>query len=289
MANRAVMLIGHQQLWNDFVAQVDAKKLHHAQLFLGPKGVGKTKFALELAAYLQGVSAHPVEKTQLFRGLDADTLLFLDEGEMLPIEKVRGMLARSGQSHARPYLIVILEDLGRLKVEAMNTLLKTLEEPGEDVFFFLTANKEEDVLPTIRSRCHMTPFNLVDEQSLKAACDGHVQTEALVSFAMGRPGKLRRLLEDSEYFALHQSMAQDAQLFLVNPRASQAFALVRKYENDPHTEELLDILLARARTYLLQGHHWTRFLERIEDAKADLKHNVNRRLVLENLFLTLAL
>lgn len=283
------MLIGHQELWSDFVAQVDAKKLHHAQLFLGPKAVGKTKFALELAAYLQGVSEHPIEKVQLFSGLDADTLLFLDDGEVLPIETVRKMLVRSGQSHARPYLIIILEDLSRLKTETMNALLKNLEEPGEDVFFFLTANKEEDILPTIRSRCHVTSFHLVDEPSLKAACDGHVQTEALLTFAMGRPGKLRRLLADADYFAKHQNMAQDVQLFLENPRASQAFALVRKYENDPCMEELLDIFLVHARTYLLQGPAWLDFLEHIEEARSDIAHNVNKRLTLENLFLPLAL
>ena len=214
------MLYGHSALFADLKARGEAGQLSHANLFVGPAHVGKTKIATLLSVGLQGAEDQVILKKQIMEGANADTLLFLDNGEGLSIEEVRSIVERASQSHSYPYLIFVIENIGRMKVEAANALLKTLEEPGEGVIFFLTANAEDDVLPTIRSRCSMTNFQTVPETELKQMIDGHVFEEQLLFFAMGRPGKLRRLLDEPAYLEAHQTMLQDVLKFLENPGQS---------------------------------------------------------------------
>ncbi len=291
------MLIGHSQQWKELLEKGRKGELHHAELFIGPEHVGKTKLAMLLAMELQCPDdTLLVTRKHILEGADPDTLLFLDDGEILPIEKVRELLIRTSLSHQKPYLVVVLENLGRLKTETANALLKTLEEPAPGVLFFLTAHREEDVLPTIRSRCHVTRFQTVSDQEILKACQGHPSQEELAMFAVGRPGKLMQLINDHDYFSTHQSMHRDLTHFLDNPSLGEAMSLVRSYEKNPLLPELLDILLHRVRTWaLLQKQdapvaHVSAadMMEKIEIGKDDLKQNVNARLVLENLLLPFA-
>jgi DNA polymerase III subunit delta' len=290
------MLIGHEKIYNRLKAEVDAGILHHAHLFLGPECVGKTKAALNLAVYMQGAEGDGILGRQILEGADADTLIFLDEGETLPIKTIRAIVERTGQTHNRPYLIVVIENIGRMRIESMNALLKTLEEPPAGIVFFLTANKEEDVIPTIRSRCRVNNFHTVSEKLLRKECDGHVFEEQLTMFAMGRPGKLKRLIDDGEYFEAHQEMYQEVNQFLDKPTTHDAFALIRKYEKSEMLQEVLDILLHRVRTFalaeqspvVLEHLDFPAIMDNIEVVKQDLDRNVNTKLLLENLFLPFA-
>ena len=287
-------MIGHSLILERLKAEAREGRLHHAHLFVGPEHVGKTATALALAVFLQGGEENVLVKKAVLEGLEQDTILALDTGEGLGIEEVRELIARAGQSHSRPYLVVVIENIGRMKPEAMNALLKTLEEPGEGTVFLLTANQEEDVLPTIASRCHVSRFQTVPDTEMVAACEGHVQTERLLFFAMGRPGKLKRLMADAEYLAAHERLFLDVGSFTEKPSTPGVFALVRKYEEDPLLPELLDILLRRLRNWALSGQtpqvlrglDLSTALEKVEDAKVALKNNVNTRLLMENLFLT---
>ncbi len=293
------MLIGHQNIFRRIEADAKAHRLHHAHLFLGPEQLGKTKTALALAVLLQGSSEESdaqkiLIKRQILGGLDPDTLLFLDAGESLPIETIRSMLERLGQGHHSPYLIVILENMARLRPEATNALLKTLEEPHPGTVFFLTAHREEDVLPTIRSRVQTHFFHSVPEEEMLNLIEEHPLKDRLLFFALGRPGKLIRLRDDPAYLDAHESLFRDLSGAIENPRSSLIFALVRKYEGSELLPELLDILIRRVRGWLLSHSKPQALahldlidvLERTENAKLALRNNVNSKLLLENLLLT---
>lgn len=288
------MLVGHHSIYERLKRDSQVGRLHHAHLFIGPQHVGKTKTALNLATFLQGGEENVIVKRQLLEGLDSDTLLFLDDGESLPIETVRTMIERLNQGHSKPYLLVVIENLARLRPEAMNALLKILEEPHPGTLFFLTAHQEEDVLPTIRSRTQVHFFQTVPDEEMKVLLEGHPLGDRLLFFAMGRPGKLLRLKEDSAYLDAHEALLRDLSQFMDNPKTSGVFALVRKYESSDLVPELLDIVLRRNRAWLLSGSKpqvlshldLTRVLEQTEDAKMALRNNVNTKLLLENLFLT---
>ena len=77
------MLIGHGKIFDRLKTLGEAGKLHPAQLFIGPEHLGKTKVALLLAVALQGAGQCDFEETH-FEGVNADTLLFLDDGRICP-------------------------------------------------------------------------------------------------------------------------------------------------------------------------------------------------------------
>jgi len=287
------MIIGHQKIVARLTEDARSGNLAHAHLFLGPKHVGKTRVALELAVILQEAEEHPVLRKQVLEGRDPDTILLIDAGENLSIKQIRTVRERATQSHARPKLVFIIENIGRMKTEAMNAILKTLEEPPEGTVFFLTAHRDDDVLPTIRSRCQLTQFSTVADEHLKPEAEGS-DPEHLVMYAWGRPVKLKRLVQEVDYFDMHREMHLEVTQFFEDPSVPRAFGLVRKYEKSEHLEELLDILLHRTRTLALsgqvnpvmQGLNFADLLEQVEQCKEDLRANVNKKLSLENLFLS---
>jgi DNA polymerase III subunit delta' len=287
------MIIGHEKIVAQLSEHAENGSLAHAHLFIGPKHVGKTRVALELAVILQEATESPVLRKQVLEGRDADTMLLLDDGENLSIKAIRDVRVRATQSHARPHLVVIIENIGRMKVEALNALLKTLEEPPEGAVFFLTAHREEDIIPTIRSRCQITQFTTVHDAALKEVAEGS-ELDLLVMYAMGRPGKLKRLQQDAEYFEAHKTVHQGITQFLEKPSVPAAFSLVRQYEKDENLHEFLDILLHRTRTLalsgqvppVLQGLDFASLLEKTELSKDDLRGNVNKKLILETLLLS---
>ena len=287
------MLVGHQTVKERILKSEKTGRLSHAQLFLGPKHIGKTRLALELACVLQGAAEHGPLRKHVFEGTHPDTLLYLDEGERFPIKAVRDLQERVAQSHSSPYLVVVLENLSRLRLEASNALLKSLEEPRDGVLFFLTAHSESDVLPTIRSRCQVHYLQGVPDQEMEPLYDGHALKAMLQRFAPQKPGKLKRLMADRDYLDAHIEMFSKMELFLNQPSIHAAFELTRTLEKHPYLEEMLDILLLITRTFVLEDDTPTRLkhldlvdaLERIEQGKQDLSANVNKKLVLDHILL----
>lgn len=288
------MLIGHKQIFERLKSEADAGVLHPAQIFLGPRQIGKSKVALLLATHMQCPDeSNVVLRKQIAEGADADTLIFADDGEILPITTARAIVARAAQSHARPNLIFIIENIGRMLIDSMNTLLKVLEEPGEGVFFFLTAENDDDIIPTIRSRSKISNFYPVPDADMLSACAENPYREELVRFAMGRPGKLMRLTEDPEYLNSHREMYSIVNKFFESPSLPYVFEMERKFEDKKLLADFLDILLIRSRAVLLSGERggalehldFTDMIPAIEKAKSDIIAYVNPKLVIENLLI----
>ncbi len=282
------MIIGHQKILARLKKEALSGRMGHAQLFIGPQHVGKTRVAMEIAILLQNAADKKLIRQEIFSGVSADTIFLTDEGQNISIKDIRTLKERASQSHASPYLVMVIENVARMKIEAMNALLKTLEEPCENTIFFLTANQEDHVLPTIRSRCRVTHFNCVSDETILKALKS-TDPKSMLMYAMGRPGKLIRLQKDMFYFELHCRLHEIIESFLEKPCVSDAFALSRKYEKDEYLEEFLDILLHRTRTLILSGRASTDLAEKIEESREDLRGNVNRKLVLENLLLSFVL
>lgn len=288
------MLIGHKKILERLITDATDGRLHHSQIFLGPKSVGKSKVALMLAMHMQCPDeTQIVIRKQIAEGADFDTVIFADDDEVLTIENIRELIGRIGQSHTKPNLIFIIENIGRMKIESMNALLKTLEEPPKDTYFFMTAESENDILPTIRSRSKIVNFQSVPEKEIYEACRDNAYHEELVKFSVGKPGKLMRLMNDQEYFEAHREMYAYLNRFLERPNLPMVFEIVRKYENKLAAKEFLDLLITRIRSILLSGEitpvlahlDFTEVVEKIEIAKSDIMGNVNVKLVLENLLI----
>ncbi|QCF26221.1 DNA polymerase III subunit delta' [Hydrocarboniclastica marina] len=153
--------------WNRLCASLASNRLAHAVLLSAPKGMGKRHFAEEAAALL--LCSQPIDNEGggkracgnckqchlLAAGSHPDLrTLVPEDSRVIKIDQVRRLgefCVRSPQVAGRK--VAIVDSADRLNLNAANALLKTLEEPVEDVQLLLLHHAGEPVLPTIRSRC----------------------------------------------------------------------------------------------------------------------------------------
>jgi len=149
-------------------AQVHARRMVHAYLFAGPRGVGKATFARYLAASLFCEEEHkPCGRCdacqRVFTGNEPDvTEIVSTDDKAIPIDRIRDTIATISQhSMGEGSRVVLIEPFEKLTPAAQNCLLKSLEEPPADVVFFLLSHEPSALLGTIASRCSvvkLTPW-----------------------------------------------------------------------------------------------------------------------------------
>jgi DNA polymerase-3 subunit delta' len=165
-------------VWDDIVGQDRASALlrtsadgdvpSHAYLFVGPAGVGKRTAAKAFACALvceDGGCGGCRECSRVRRGLHPDVRLIEPEGAATYlVEQVRDVISGIG---LRPVeasrKIYVFDRAHTFNPEAANALLKSLEEPPDDVVIVLLADSIDAVLPTIVSRCQVVRFERIPE------------------------------------------------------------------------------------------------------------------------------
>ena len=145
-------------------------RLHHAYLFTGTRGIGKTTISRILAKSLNctgldgtgGVTAHPCGRCTSCLEIDADRFIDyieLDAASNRSIDEVRDLIERAAyKPSVGRYKVFMIDEAHQLTRDAFNALLKTLEEPPEYLKFVLATTDPERMLPTVLSRC--LQFNL---------------------------------------------------------------------------------------------------------------------------------
>lgn len=145
--------------------------LSHAYLFQGLTGVGKTTMAKELAMVLNcKFKTGCGECNNCYRikqDLYPDVLLLKPEGPSIKIDKIRALTNFMGKSSYEGGVKVgIVCQAEKMRDEAANCLLKTLEEPPENSFLILTTENQYAVLPTIRSRTQRVDFQRLTTEEI---------------------------------------------------------------------------------------------------------------------------
>ncbi|HSQ22505.1 MAG TPA: DNA polymerase III subunit delta' C-terminal domain-containing protein [Coriobacteriia bacterium] len=166
-------LVGQTRVAGYLRAAVDSAAVSHAYLFVGPTGSGKKTAARALACALfcedGGCGSCAVcRRVRAMTHPDLHVLAPEGVAEYL-IAQIRGVIH---DVHLKPieapYKVYVFDDVGRLKAEAANAFLKTLEEPPADVVIVLIADDYDDVLPTVASRCHVVRFSPVPTSTARA-------------------------------------------------------------------------------------------------------------------------
>jgi DNA polymerase-3 subunit delta' len=165
--------------WQQLARQRQQDRLAHALLFQGPAGTGKKHFARELATALlcrqaddSGMACGSCESCSLIRaGTHPDFRLLKPTPPAtstsknpvlsIKIDALRDMYrALSETSQFGGYRIAVIEDADKMPVQAANSLLKTLEEPGKDTLLLLVSSHPHHLPVTIRSRCQVLRFQV---------------------------------------------------------------------------------------------------------------------------------
>ncbi len=158
-------LVGQQHVVDAITNALENNKLHHAYLFTGTRGVGKTTIARIFSKSLnceQGQSANPCGKCDtcidISDGRYVD-LLEIDAASRTKVEDTRELLDNVQYRPTRgKYKVYLIDEVHMLSKHSFNALLKTLEEPPEHVKFLLATTDPQKLPVTILSRC--LQFNL---------------------------------------------------------------------------------------------------------------------------------
>ncbi|MFC2061803.1 DNA polymerase III subunit [Elusimicrobiota bacterium] len=316
-------VIGHSKNIELLKKILETDRMPHALLFSGPWGIGKRLAAVSLAAAINCESRsehgacgtcssctklkagnHPMVKfvgspteerleTDFIDGRSAiiGNIIAVDDADTVKktikinIYQVRQIIREASlKSFGFGKKIFIIDDVSEASTEALNCLLKVLEEPPEDTFLILITSKEEWLLPTIKSRCQRVGFSALDKEDMRRVIDIKVseevqekQKEELIEISSGSPGRFFRFLE-----------IENIVLSGIHPE--DFFKEAAKWSSESsQCSEKLQVLLE------LEGIKFRRSptregqsrIEIIEDTLINVKKNANTDLSVSNMFLKL--
>ena len=215
------------QYFDDFVGQeavvsalrhaLDSGRIHHAFLFTGTRGVGKTTLARLLAKCLnceRGVSSQPCGECGACRGIAAGNfvdLLEVDAASRTRVDETRDLLDNVPYApSAGRYKVYLIDEVHMLSSHSFNALLKTLEEPPEHVKFLLATTDPQKLPVTILSRCLQFNLRRLDIpliqgrlQQIMAAERMPAEDAALQVLARAADGSLRDALSLLDQAIVH--------------------------------------------------------------------------------------
>lgn len=193
-----------QDIWKQIINSHSTGRLHHAYLISGMTGLGKLRFACNLAHSLlchnpsaDGTPCNTCRNCHLFKvGNHPDLWQVLPDPESksgdIGIDAIRDLANLDEISaHSNGYKIIIIAPADNLNRHAANSLLKTLEEPSASTILLLVTARPGRLLPTIRSRCQHLPMSIPKEQEaldwLKVNAPGQQDHLLALRLAHGAP------------------------------------------------------------------------------------------------------
>jgi len=200
--------VGQEHVLQALINALESGRLHHAYLFTGTRGVGKTTIARILAKALnceKGVTAEPCGQCSACREIDEGRfvdLIEVDAASKTKVDDTRDLLDNVQYAAARGrYKVYLIDEVHMLSKSSFNALLKTLEEPPPHVKFLLATTDPQKLPATVLSRClqfnlkRMTP-RLITER-LAHICEAEsieADAAALATLARAADGSMRDAL-----------------------------------------------------------------------------------------------
>ena len=238
-------VVGQSHVLTALANALAHNRLHHAYLFSGTRGVGKTTIARIFAKGLnceQGVTASPCGQCETCREIDEGRfvdLLEIDAASRTKVEDTRELLDNVQYKPARGrYKVYLIDEVHMLSRHSFNALLKTLEEPPEYVKFILATTDPQKLPVTILSRCLQFHLKHLDNSQIQAQLE-KVLGEEDIAFESRALGLLSRAAEGSMRDALSLT--------------DQAIALGNGQVQADAVSEMLGTLNTEQALYLLEA------------------------------------
>jgi DNA polymerase-3 subunit gamma/tau len=181
-------LVGQEHVVRALSNALRAQRLHHAYLFTGTRGVGKTTLARVIAKALNcetGVTDEPCGTCRACTEIDAGRfidLIELDAASNTQVDNMRELLDNAMYAPtAGRYKVYIIDEVHMLSRNAFNAMLKTLEEPPEHVKFVLATTDPQKIPVTVLSRCLQFNLKQIPQAQIQARLQHVLEAEGLAS------------------------------------------------------------------------------------------------------------
>jgi DNA polymerase III subunit gamma/tau len=236
-------LVGQEHVVRALTNALDSGRMHHAYLFTGTRGVGKTTIARIFAKSLnceRGESADPCGECSVCTAVDAGRfvdLLEIDAASNTGVDDVREVIENAQYAPSRGrFKVYLVDEVHMLSKPAFNALLKTLEEPPPHVKFLLATTDPQKLPVTVLSRC--LKFNLkrlLPEQiagqmrHILAAEKIEYEEAAIVELGRAADGSLRdalSLLDQAIAYGGGALKASDVRAMLGSVERGQVFGVL---------------------------------------------------------------
>src|SRR4030067_1012255 len=179
-------LVGQTHVARALINGLDHDRLHHAFLFTGTRGVGKTTIARILAKSLNceaGVSSQPCGSCQSCREVDEGRfidLIEVDAASRTKVDDTRELLDNVQYAPARGrYKVYLIDEVHMLSGHSFNALLKTLEEPPPHVKFLLATTDPQKLPVTVLSRCLQFHLKRLSPEQISAQLEKILGAEGI--------------------------------------------------------------------------------------------------------------
>lgn len=259
-------VVGQRHVTQTLENAIHSKRVAHAYIFSGVRGVGKTTTARILAKAMncvKGPTATPCNECDSCREITAGSsldVLEIDAASNRGIDQIRELreMVRYAATGGH-YKIVILDEAHQLTDDASNALLKTLEEPPDKVIFILATTQPEELEDTIKSRAQLFQFRSLTFAEISGALERIVKAEkleiepgAIAVLARAAEGSLRdslSLLEQAIAYSgdkitdaqvrellgvVAESVLDELMAAIANQSTEQALTLIHRLISDGH-------------------------------------------------------
>ena len=213
LPRKQLYLYGYENYFNSFIELYEKNKLPNSILLSGPKGLGKATFSYHYINYLlsqkeeekYSVKTSSINENNIsYKLLNANIHpnFFLIENNFqerdIKIEQVRNLINFLNKtSYKKNLKIIMIDNAEYLNLNSSNALLKSIEEPQDNTFFFIIHNSASKILDTIKSRCREFKFSftLMQKKSILtkiiAQYRNEFQTNSIMEdFYFDSPGNL---------------------------------------------------------------------------------------------------